>query len=466
VTAFRAAARSSRADAPVTARQAKAGPRARRTLAYNPGVPETSPFASRPAADRCPGVLRFTEAADGYLARVRLPGGFVTAGQLRALARLAGELGDGRIELTSRGNVQLRALAAEDAARLTDELAAAGLLPSLDHDRVRNVLASPLAGLDGGRGLAGVVGALDAGLCARPRLAGLSGRFLFAVDDGRGDVAGLGADVTAVVRADGALVNGLAVSGPAGDRHPAVGRPRDRGDQPDAIAAVMLAFAEAFLDERAALGSAAWRIAGLPGGPDRIRAVVAGRLGLAPAPGDSGQGLSHFPGPAARPVGVITCRAAGACGRDRPGQDQGSTDEGGSADEGGAAVALLAPLGRLTVAQVGWLAGRVSGPPARVTPWRGVVLPGQADPAAVLSQAAAHGFGTDERSPWLRVSACAGRPGCASALADVQADALGFSARWPGRTVHVSGCARHCGRPATTEIDVTATSEGYQVAGA
>jgi sulfite reductase beta subunit-like hemoprotein len=47
----------------------------------------------------------------------------------------------------------------------------------------------------------------------------------------------------------------------------------------------------------------------------------------------------------------------------------------------------------------------------------------------------------------------------------VQADAGAFAARWPERLVHVSGCSRHCGRPAATEIDVTATSEGYQVAG-
>jgi precorrin-3B synthase len=413
-------------------------------------------------------VLRLVEAADGRLARVRLPGGFVTAGQLRALARLAGELGDGRIELTSRGNVQLRALAARDAGRLTDELAAAGLLPSLDHDRVRNVLASPLAGLDGGPGLDGVVGALDAGLCARPRLAGLPGRFLFAVDDGRGDVAGLGADVTALVRAGGASVNGLAVSGPsAGSRAargvaPAVSRSPDRDNRADAVAAVMLAFAEAFLDERAALGSPAWRIAGLPGGTERIRAVVAERLGLprAPAPGATpDQGRS--PSPVARPVGAIARHAAGDDGH----PDETSPDEAGT-DEAGAAVALLAPLGRLTVDQVSWLADRVSGTRARITPWRGVVLPGQADAAGVLSEAAGLGFGVDERSPWRRVTACAGRPGCASALADVQADALRLAADWPDRVVHVSGCARHCGRPAATEIDVTATSEGYQIAGA
>jgi precorrin-3B synthase len=416
-------------------------------------------------------VLRLTEAADGQLARVRLPGGFVTAAQLRALARLAGELGDGRIELTSRGNVQLRALAARDAGRLTGELAAAGLLPSLDHDQVRNVLASPLAGLDGGPGVAPVVAALDAGLCARPRLSGLSGRFLFAVDDGRGDVAGLGADIVAVVRADGASVNGLAVTGPAVAGHaprgtaPATRLSRSGADQANAVAALMLAFAEAFLDERAALGSTAWRIADLPNGPGRIRAVVAERLGLTPAPasgpaqGDATQSHDHSPGPAGpavRPVGIIASRAP----------EDGGHRGGPFPDEGGAAVALLAPLGRLTVEQVGWLADRAGGRPVRITPWRSVVLPGQADATGVLREASRLGFGVDERSPWLRVTACAGRPGCASALADVQADATGFAARWPDRIVHLSGCARHCGRPAATQIDVTATSEGYQVAGA
>ena len=156
-------------------------------------------------------MLRLAAAADGLLARVRLPGGLVSAQQLQVLARLADEIGDGRAELTSRGNVQLRGLTADAATLLTSELIGAGLLPSLSHDRVRNVLASPLAGLDRGPDLTGIVRALDAGLCARPRLAELPGRFLFAVDDGRGDVAGPGADVVATVRPDGAVVNGLFV---------------------------------------------------------------------------------------------------------------------------------------------------------------------------------------------------------------------------------------------------------------
>ncbi len=376
-------------------------------------MPATSPAADRPAADRCPGVLQLAVAADGQLARIRLPGGFISAGQMRALARLAGELGDGRVELTSRGNVQLRALAADATEPLTKQLTHAGLLPSLSHDRVRNVLASPLAGLDGGQDLTGIVRALDAELCVRARLADLPGRFLFAVDDGRGDVAGLGADVLAQVWAGGVVVNGLA-----------------SGAAEDDVVAVMLAYAEAFLDEAAAQGGTAWRIADLTDGVQRLRSAVAASLGLtAAAQPPSGVTV-------ARPVGVV-----------------------------GSAVVLLAPLGRLTVAQLSWLADRATGRPARITPWRSMVLPDLADPAGVLREAASLGFGVDDGSLWLRVSACAGRPGCASALADVQADAAGFAARWPERIVHVSGCARHCGRPAATEIDVTATSEGYQVAG-
>jgi precorrin-3B synthase len=205
----------------------------------------------------------------------------------------------------------------------------------------------------------------------------------------------------------------------------------------DGIVAAMLACADAFLDLRAELGSAAWRVADLPGGAERVRAAVSARLGLAACPEERGAATT------ARPVGLVA--AAQDADRD--------------------SVVLLAPLGRLTAAQLNWVADLVAGQAARITPWRSVVLPGLADAAGVLREAAGLGFGTDEASPWLRVTACAGRPGCASALADVQADAAGFAARWPGRIVHVSGCARHCGRPAATEVDVTATSGGYEVAG-
>ncbi|WP_218009129.1 hypothetical protein [Herbidospora cretacea] len=143
--------------------------------------------------DACPGALQVHPAADGPLARVRLPGGDLTGAQLAVLATAGG----GVLELTSRANVQVRGV--KDPAGFAAAVAAAGLLPSASHERVRNIVASPLSGSAAFRGM---VRDLDAAICAVPELAELSGRFLFAVDDGSGDVAGLGADVVLMSRGE------------------------------------------------------------------------------------------------------------------------------------------------------------------------------------------------------------------------------------------------------------------------
>ncbi|MCG7526647.1 precorrin-3B synthase, partial [Streptomyces sp. OfavH-34-F] len=166
--------------------------------------PDDARFRVR--GDACPGALRLHRADDGALARVRVPGGVLTWEQADGLRKLAGRLGDGELHLTSRGNVQLRGLDAGCGGELASLMSEMGLLPSALHERVRNVVASPLSGIDG-RGARDVrpwLVALDALVCASEEAAGLSGRFLFALDDGRGDVDALGADVTLRARRDGA----------------------------------------------------------------------------------------------------------------------------------------------------------------------------------------------------------------------------------------------------------------------
>ncbi len=144
--------------------------------------------------DRCPGALRPWSAADGLLVRLRLVGGRVTSVSLNALLDVAEEYGDGRVHVTVRANLQVRAFPGCGGTLTPEALAAiegTGLLPTRSHELVRNIMCSPQTGLAGGRvDLRAVAAELDARLCAEERLSGLPGKFLFVLDDGRGDVIG------------------------------------------------------------------------------------------------------------------------------------------------------------------------------------------------------------------------------------------------------------------------------------
>jgi precorrin-3B synthase len=146
--------------------------------------------------DRCPGVLRPHLAADGAVVRIRVPGGQTTGTALAQLGELAATYGSSLVQLTSRASLQIRGLADPVQESFVAGVTAAGFLPSAAHDRVRNIVASPLTGLSGGRAdLRPLIAALDEALRAAADLAELSGRFLFALDDGRGDVVTLPFDV-------------------------------------------------------------------------------------------------------------------------------------------------------------------------------------------------------------------------------------------------------------------------------
>ena len=143
-------------------------------------------------ADRCPGVLRPHRAEDGAVLRLRIPGGRTIGPVLAGVARLSQRYGNGEVQLTTRASLQIRGLPEPVPSALVEGLASLGLLPSPTHDRVRNIVASPLTGLAGGRAdLRGMIEELDRALCAEPELGDLPGRFLFALDDGRGDVSEL-----------------------------------------------------------------------------------------------------------------------------------------------------------------------------------------------------------------------------------------------------------------------------------
>lgn len=275
-----------------------------------------APPRSRP--DRCPGIVHPWPADDGGLVRVRVPGGQVSTAALRALAEVAEEYGDGRVRVTGRANLQLRAMPLDAAERLSAPalaaLEATGLLPSRAHDRVRNILASPQTGLAGGRAdLRLVVTALDAILVDDPDLADLPGRFLFTLDDGRGDLADRHKDLGLVALDAGSAQ--LRV----GTGYGAVVDLRDAAES-------LAALARDFLAARGTGPAAAWHVDELP----------APLVPIVPA----------------EPAGVVQAPALGY--GDVPGGEHLAVGEDG--------------LDLPTIA--GWAATTVV-----VTPWHGVLIP-------------------------------------------------------------------------------------------
>lgn len=361
--------------------------------------------------DGCPGALQAHQAGDGALVRVRLPGGMIAAAQLAALADVSSQFGSGTLELTSRGNVQVRGIT--DVTAAAEAIAGAGLLPSTTHERVRNIVASPLSGRAGGHAdLRPWVGELDAAICAEPSLAELGGRFWFSLDDGRADVSGLGADIGVHVLGDDCA---LLLAG------------RDTGVRlapPDAIE-TLVELARRFVEIR----GKAWRISELDG--DQL----GGTAGLLPgvAPVDT-----TFPPVTRAPVGWI------------------------NQDDGRVALGAAVPLGALPASVAEYLAAIEA--PLVVTPWRSVLVCDLDDAVAdtALRVIAPLGLVFDENSPWLNVSACIGSPGCEHSAADVRADAALSLDADSAVHRHFVGCERACGSPPAGQV-LVASGQGYRL---
>lgn len=152
----------------------------------------------RSRGDMCPGVFRPWQADDGLLVRLRLVGGLISGDVFESLLRVSETYGDGAIHLTGRANLQVRGISGDGC--LTDEVVAAfehtGLVPAREHELVRNIMVSPQSGYAGGRAdLRSTAAELDRMLVAEPELGRLPGRFLFVLDDGRGDLVGTPADL-------------------------------------------------------------------------------------------------------------------------------------------------------------------------------------------------------------------------------------------------------------------------------
>jgi precorrin-3B synthase len=350
----------------------------------------------------CPGALRPMLSGDGLVVRVRPPAGALLAAQAAGLAGLAARLGNGFVELTNRANLQLRGVAPAAHPALAEGLAALGLI---DRDGAaegrRNIVVDPFR--TAGDGQAEIAAALAEGLAA-PDFAGLPSKFGFVVDAGPvRRLAGVSGDIRVERAAAGLIVRADGA---------AAGRPADAAG----AAALALALARWFLATGGVGADGRGRMARHLSAGAALPAELAG--GAAPAPAAP----PPPPGPAA----------------------------------GGLLVA--APFGELAAGDLARLAA--AAPALHLTPWRMLFLPGLADPAALAGTGAIAAPG----DPRLSVHACTGAPSCPQATVATRALAALLAPRLPpGRTLHVSGCAKGCAHPGRADLTLTGRAGAFDL---
>ena len=387
-------------------------------LAGDPSVLISHPDRSR--GDMCPGALVLHQAEDGAIGRVRFPGGRVLSDQWETIAQIATELGDGFIHITTRGNMQFRGI--ENQASFLDRVEKAGFLPSRKHDKIRNILASPLSPQ-----LWEITDRLDQALLANEIVAGLSGRTLFGIDAGNGDIYSHRPDFGVLHQNPGYQVI------MAGELQPLL--VTSATDIPD----VLVKAAQLWQQSR----GSSWRMREKP----EVVAQIVAEITNHPAVTAITVTKSATPSLAdSRPVGWLSQ----------------------AVNTGESHVALAAGLrfGFLS-AQVAQVLAAID-KPTSITPWASLVIHDldEAEAEAVVRVLAPMGLIFDHNSPWLRVTACTGLPGCGKSHSRTRDDAIAMiqSAAIPEGLVHFSGCERRCGHPLLSHTEYVAVADGeYEV---
>ncbi|MEG3989031.1 precorrin-3B synthase [Microcoleus sp. S28C3] len=135
----------------------------------------------------CPGLFYGSRARDGILSRMRIPGGILNAQQCRTIADLVDRYSTGCLQVTNRANLQIRDLNSPVSDELWQDLLELGLASRrVEVDPIRNIMASPTAGIDRQQLLdtRPLVKAWDDYLQTHPELSELSPKFSIGFDGG------------------------------------------------------------------------------------------------------------------------------------------------------------------------------------------------------------------------------------------------------------------------------------------
>lgn len=363
----------------------------------------------------CPGLSTPMQAGDGLLVRF-LPADPIPLERFACLCEAAQQHGNGTIEISARGSMQVRGLTGDSAPLFAEAVTSLGI----ELCKPVPVIFDPLPGdpealIDVSRLCAALRQALaEAGLLLAPK-------FSIVVDGGgQIDLDALYADIRlqAVTTTEGPKFQ-LAIAGDAHSATPlAVVAP---GEAASAVLSVLKPIADL---GRLARGTDLLAAGGIarPSLPQWVRTPRADTVGLHPLKGGRfalgvGLGFGHAHAEVLSEFAAIA-HAAGA--------------------------AWVRPAPRRAL-----LAGPLGEPDAEV----------------IKQEAARLGLVIEARDPRRRIAACPGAPSClhgiiaARGLAAVLARELALPPG-DGIALHVSGCAKGCAHPAPAPLTIVGTERG------
>ena len=360
----------------------------------------------------CPSLSAPMPAGDGLLVRMTPRGGVLTVAQLAGIAEAAGKFGNGAIEITARGSLQVRGL----SDRTVDGFGRAIEALGIEAEGAPEIRIGALAGR-------------DANETADPRPLAAD---LRSVIEAHGLAVRLAPKVSVVVDGGGALSLASVAADirleatDAGTWRVCVGRGGTdsvaigRGDADKAVAASV-----ALLDLLAQAGKQA-RARDLTGGAWSSVAAT-----LAPA-------SAAIPSAPASPVGIFML------------------------SDGSVARGFALPFGQIDAKALQSFAASLDPKfELRLAPMRGLMVlglsPTQSEQVGAIADA--HGLVVDANDLRLKIAACAGAPACASAHLPTKSIAQSVVELRPDLlatlpALHISGCGKQCARPAAPSLSL------------
>jgi precorrin-3B synthase len=379
----------------------------------------------------CPGALRPMASGDGLIVRLRISGGIVGTRLAAEIASWAARWGNRHIDLSGRGNLQLRGLSPLHLTDLHDAMTEWELLDrDAEGEAIRNVVSSPLAGIDPSAVLdiRPLAKALEQRLASDTALRALPAKFGFVIDDGGWPgLDAVAASVRFVARRSaGGAVFEVRLSG-------------------DPVTRTGICDPKQLVEFAAALGR------------------------------------MHQGNQTGRMRDIIDALGADAIGCDvditpggMPARDFDARRLLGPHPLGRAAfLGVGVPFGRMEAEDLALLASAAETKGAtelRLTPWRAILVPVPSMCAAgeLASELSTGPFILDPADPRRRVAACPGAPDCPQATTPVRNDAAVLVGEIAGLSatriaLHVSGCSKGCAHPHPAAITLVGQNGRYHL---